>query len=448
MSRRFPGPTARPGRRPAARRAFSRAARLPRVLLAACLLALVPGCASESPRPLVVLGPWTGKEGEAFEAALQRLDDGTGRTYTYEGTRSLRETLVSQLEADTPPDVAVLNSIGELTEYARRDQLEPLTEPTRERAFSPWAPDLLVDGRSRTYWVPLKVDLKSLVWSKEGTPSDDPTWCVGLASQATSGWPGTDWIEDILLHQAGPARYTEWATSRLSWRDPDVVRAWTTWARLLDGRSDDSVERSLTTSYEGTSGPAGPRGLLDSPGFDCTHEHQSAFIRYVYAGDGIRVEPSARFLDGRAEYRDAFEVSGDMAAVFSDDPAAQELVERLSSPEGRERWRAEADPAVRPLFPDTRGLPSAEPANAVEQEIDALLNSRASALCFDASDVMPPELRDAFHRAVLEFFRDPARKHLDSLLGQLETVRVQVDEDTDDRRSFRPPQEICDRLGG
>ncbi|NGO06135.1 extracellular solute-binding protein [Streptomyces sp. HC44] len=423
--------------------------RVLRVLLAACLLVLVPGCTSDTPDPLVVLGPWTGKEGEAFEAALKKLDDGTGRTYTYEGTRSLRETLVSQLEAGAPPDVAILNSIGELTEYARRDQLKPLAEETAERAYPPWAPTLLVDSRRRTYWVPLKVDVKSLVWSKEGTPSDDPEWCVGLASQATSGWPGTDWIEDILLHQAGPARYTEWATGRLDWRDPAVERAWTTWAGLLGDRSPESIERSLTTSYEGTPGPDGqPRGLLASPGFDCTHEHQNAFIRYVYADDDVRVEPSARFLHGRPEHRDAYEVAGDMAAVFSDDPAAQELVERLSSSDGRERWRAEADPAVRPLFPDTAGLPPTTSADPIEQEIDSLLTSRARTLCFDASDVMPPELRDVFYRAVLEFFRDPTAKHLDSLLRQLETVRVQVAEDSGGDRTFRPPQDICASPGG
>ncbi|MET7698716.1 MULTISPECIES: alpha-glucoside ABC transporter substrate-binding protein [unclassified Streptomyces] len=418
------------------------------LVVAACLLALVPGCATDTPAPLVVLGPWTGAEGQAFEAALERLDDGSGRTYTYEGTRSLRETLVSQLEAGDPPDVAILNSIGELTEYARRDRLTPLAEETAERAYPPWAPTLLVDGRRRTYWVPLKVDLKSLVWSKRGTSDSDPKWCVGLASQATSGWPGTDWIEDILLHQAGPAIYTNWATSRLSWRDPAVRRAWTTWARLLGGRSATSIERSLSTSYEGTSGPAGPRGLLDSPGFGCTHEHQSAFIRYVYAGDDVRVEPSAGFLGGPAENRDAFEVAGDMAAVFSDDPAAQELVERLSSPAGRERWRAQADPDVRPLFPNTTGLTPMAPASPAEREIDTLLNSRARTLCFDASDVMPPELRDAFHRAVLEFFRDPTDRRLTPLLQQLDTVRTQVTEDPADDRSFRPPEDICASPGG
>ncbi|MFI1354281.1 alpha-glucoside ABC transporter substrate-binding protein [Streptomyces sp. NPDC020898] len=412
--------------------------------LAACLLALVPGCAPDAPDPLVVLGPWTGEEALAFEAALRKLDDGTGRTYTYEGTRSLRETLVSQLEAEAPPDVAILNSIGELTEYARRDELRPLAEATAERAYPPWAPSLLVDSRRRTYWVPLKVDLKSLVWSKEGTSSEDPEWCVGLASQQTSGWPGTDWIEDILLHQAGPDRYNEWATGRLSWQDPAVERAWKTWARLLGDRSRTSVQRSLTTSYEGTPQPGGlPRGLLDSPGFDCTHEHQSAFIRYVYAGDDIRVEPSARFLDGQSEYRDAYEVAGDMAAVFSDDPAAQELVERLSGPAGRELWRKAAGPAVRPLFPDPAGLPPTASTDPVEQEIDSLLTSRARTLCFDASDVMPPEVRDVFYRAVLEFFRDHTTERLDSLLRQLESVRVQADGNSADDRSFRPPDDIC-----
>ena len=419
-----------------------------RVLVAVCLLTLVPGCGADTRDPLVVLGPWTGEEGKAFEAALDKLDDGTGRTYTYEGTRSLRETLVSQLEADDPPDVAVLNSIGELTEYARRDKLRPLVNESAERAFAPWAPTLIVDNKQRTYWVPLKVDLKSLVWSKRGAAGDRPTWCVGLASQATSGWPGTDWIEDLVLHQSGPTLYVQWATGRLDWRDPAVRNAWTTWARLLGKRSPDAVEGSLTTSFEGTSTADGqPRGLLDSPGFGCTHEHQSAFIRYVYAGDDVTVEPSARYLGGKSAYRDAFEVAGDMAAVFSDDPDAQELVARLSSRAGRALWRAEADPAVRPLFPDTAGLSLPASATPVEREIESLLTSRARTLCFDASDVMAPELRDAFHRAVLEFFRDPTERQLDSLLDQLETIRIQTNTDSGTDRTFRPPKAICEPQG-
>ncbi|MEV5979100.1 extracellular solute-binding protein [Streptomyces sp. NPDC052114] len=415
-----------------------------RTLLAACLLAATAGaCADGREETLVVLGPWTGAEGEAFETMLHRLDDGTGKTYTYQGTRSLRETLVAQLEAGDPPDVAVLNSVGELTEYARAGRLRPLDTASAARAYPPWAPSLVVDGLRRTYWVPLKVDLKSLVWSKEGQPAADPEWCVGLASQATSGWPGTDWIEDILLHRSGPDVYTEWATGRLGWQDEKgpVREAWRTWARLLGARGKDSVDRSLTTGYLGTPHGA-ERGLLRSLK-GCTHEHQSAFIRYVYADARVRVDPSAGFLGGRAAYDDAYEVSGDMAAVFSDDPAARTLVRRLSGTRARELWRDEAEPALRPFFPDAA---DPQPRDPTGRRIARILTEQARTLCFDASDVMPPVLRDAFHRAVLEYFRNPTDDRLDTLLAQLDTVRLQAAKDAG---PGRPPRSgVCAPPGG
>ncbi|MEU8957476.1 extracellular solute-binding protein [Streptomyces sp. NPDC048518] len=418
-----------------------------RALLAACLLAVTVGaCGGGRPETLVVLGPWTGPEGEAFESMLHRLDDGTGKTYTYQGTRSLRETLVAQLEAGDPPDVAILNSVGELTEYARAGRLTPLGRAATGRAYPPWSLPLSVNGQRRTYWVPLKVDLKSLVWSKEGRSAGAPDWCVGLASQATSGWPGTDWVEDILLHQAGPAAYTEWATGRLSWHDRRVRRAWTTWAALLGDRSKASIDRSLTTSYVGTPDPArggGPRGLLRSLTPGCTHEHQSAFIRYVYAGEPVRVDPAAGFLRGRSTYDGAYEVAGDMAAVFSRDPAARDLVDRLSSPRARTLWRDRAKPELRPLFPDAS---DPQPADPTGRRIAHILTGRARTLCFDASDVMAPGVRDAFHRAVLQYFRDPAGNRLDALLDQLETVRAQAAADAGPGRP--PASGICAPPGG
>ncbi|EPH42913.1 putative Alpha-glucosides-binding periplasmic protein AglE [Streptomyces aurantiacus JA 4570] len=452
----------RPHRRPALARRPARTA------LACCLLLLAAlmsgGCADRDRETLVVLGPWTGAEGVAFEAMLKRLDDGTGETYTYKGTRSLRETLVAQLEAGDPPDVAVLNSLGELTEYARGNRLEPLDSP----GHPPWAPRVDVNGSRRTYWVPLKVDLKSLVWSKSkskgkagGSGGARPRWCVGMASQATSGWPGTDWIEDLVLHRSGPGTYARWATGRLSWRSPEVRGAWTAWAELLGERSKKSVDLSLTTSYEGTPDPKAarpaPRGLLNSPELDCTHEHQSAFIRYLYANangsggakggsdGGVRVDPSARFLPGPAAHDGAYEVAGDMAAVFSGNPAARELVERLSGSAARRLWHEEAEPELRPFFP---GAGDPQPTDPGGGEAAALLTGKADTLCFDASDAMPPALRDAFHRAVLRYFRDPSGDRLDTLLGQLDTVRAETGGTTGDSPGGAsggglPPDAVC-----
>ncbi|WP_306334313.1 alpha-glucoside ABC transporter substrate-binding protein [Streptomyces sp. KL118A] len=412
-----------------------------RAALAACLLAVTAGaCGDARPQTLVVLGPWTGPEGKAFESMLHRLDDGTGKSYTYQGTRSLRETLGAQLEAGDPPDVAILNSIGELVEHARAGHLVPLDRAATARAFPPWAPRLDVDGGRRTYWVPLKVDLKSLVWRKEGRPAGDPKWCVGLASQATSGWPGTDWIEDILLHRSGPATYTQWATGRLPWRDPRVRTAWTTWAELLGDRGRTSIDRSLTTPY------VGPRGLLDSLEPRCTHEHQSAFIRYVYAHERVRVDPAAGYLGGSAEHDGAYEVAGDMAAVFSPDPAARALVDRLSGQRARTLWRARAADGLQPFFPDAT---DPQPTDATGRRIAGILTGKARTLCFDASDVMPPGVRDAFHRAVLQYFGDPTGKRLDELLGQLDTVRTEAAEDAEDTAPGRLPESgVCAPPGG
>ncbi|CAM5668729.1 Extracellular solute-binding protein OS=Streptomyces alboniger OX=132473 GN=CP975_14950 PE=4 SV=1 [Streptomyces alboniger] len=413
-----------------------------RTFLAACLLAVTAGaCAGERPKTLVVLGPWTGPEGKAFEVMLNRLDDGTGHTYTYQGTSSLRETLFAQLEADAPPDVAILNSIGELTEYARAGRLRPLTPAANARAYPPWAPELAVDGARRTYWVPLKVDLKSLVWSARGRSGASPRWCVGLAAQATSGWPGTDWVEDILLHQAGTSAYTRWATGELSWRDDRVRKAWKTWADLLGERSKKSIDQSLTMPYKGTPAPGkkGPsRGLLHSLTPRCTHEHQSAFIRYVYAGEPMDVRPSAEFLPGPAKHEGAYEVAGDMAAVFGDDPAARTLVERLSGAKARDLWHEEAERDLRPFFP---AASDPQPTDPTGRRVADILTGKARTLCFDASDVMPPSLRDAFHRAVLQYFKDSTDERLDELLGQLDTVRENA---VRDANPVRPPESgVC-----
>ncbi|MFI7341748.1 extracellular solute-binding protein [Streptomyces sp. NPDC050085] len=419
------------------------------LLLAACLLALAAlsgGCSSGSGSAVVVLGPWTGPEGAAFESVLRELSRGSGHRYVYKGTRSLRETLVAQLAADAPPDVAILNSIGELTEYAIQNKLEPLDPSTAERAYPPWSPTLKVDGRRRTYWVPLKVDLKSLMWSRAGSSDADPRWCVGMAAQATSGWPGTDWVEDILLHQAGPAVYTRWATGRLDWAtSPEVRRAFTTWARLLKTGGPSDTERALTMSFWGTPDPrhpdGDPRGLLGGSLPGCTHEHQASFVRFVYASRGdVRVEPAARYLSGSAAYKNTFEVSGDMAAVLTDNPGAQELVQRLTSESGREQWTRAARPHLRPFFPD-RTDPQPDD-NATAREIASYLVDDANTLCFDASDVMPPVLRDAFYRAVLEYVRSPYAATLDKLLAQLETVRTRI-AGTQEPAGVRLQGDIC-----
>src|SRR5204862_5346606 len=52
-------------------------------------------------------------------------------------------------------------------------------------------------------------------WSQQTASSGTTPWCIGLESGAASGWPGTDWIEDIVLRQAGPDKYDQWYQGKL-----------------------------------------------------------------------------------------------------------------------------------------------------------------------------------------------------------------------------------------
>ncbi|MBT2505479.1 extracellular solute-binding protein [Streptomyces sp. ISL-98] len=396
---------------------MKRTAGVVRTVVALCLLAglglSASGCAEE-PKPSVsVLGPWTGDEEESFEKVLDEFRK-KGVDVDYQGTTSLRETLLAQVQAGSPPDIAVLNSVGELTEYAHDGELIPLPEAIRERSPAPWAPELTVDGRKNTYWTPVKVDLKSVVWHYPGKAAGKGAWCLGMGSGATSGWPGTDWIEDILLQRSGHAKYEQWVTGEISWESKEVRDAWETWGRIITadgGRAGAAA--ALRNGFEGNDG----KGLLKRKG-ECVREHQGSFARRLY-GDDVRFTPSAEAVGelGKGNGRGAYEVAGDMAAMFRDSGAARELLTFLTGEAARASWAGNVAERNRPFFPVSVGPYGDAWAN---RAVDRALTG-ARRLCLDASDVMPAGVRGAFYRAVLEFLTAPGDvKLLDGLLDQLE----------------------------
>src|SRR5262245_5825135 len=103
-----------------------------------------------------------------------------------------------------------------------------------------------VDGKH--YGLPTNINLKSMVWY----PKDDfdaagyqvpetwddmialsdqivadggTPWCVGFESGGATGWPATDWMEDIMLRTAGADTYDQWVSHEIPFTDPAVVTA-------------------------------------------------------------------------------------------------------------------------------------------------------------------------------------------------------------------------------
>ena len=85
-----------------------------------------------------------------------------------------------------------------------------------------WYPKKAFDAKG--YQVPKTWDelltLSAKIKSDGGTP-----WCVGFESGGATGWPATDWLEDLMLRTAGVDTYDKWYKHEIPFNDPAVKHA-------------------------------------------------------------------------------------------------------------------------------------------------------------------------------------------------------------------------------
>ena len=96
-----------------------------------------------------------------------------------------------------------------------------------------------------------------------------PPWCIGLGSGAATGWPATDWVEDIMLRTQPPEVYDAWVSNEMPFNDPRVINAVETFGTfaLSDGWVQGGPGAVATTDFRDS--PTGPlrlaAGLLHAP---------------------------------------------------------------------------------------------------------------------------------------------------------------------------------------
>ncbi|KJY36172.1 ABC transporter substrate-binding protein [Streptomyces sp. NRRL S-495] len=432
-----------------------------RLLLVLALLAASASClgGSSGRRVLVVMTPWTAEaEKNAFQAVLTAFEARTGITVRAAPTRALDQVLRTAVQKREEPDLAVMANPGALRSYAQQGYLVRL-DRFQDKELGNGLLDLLKSDygppwsrageavNGAPYAVMVKASVKSLIWyapqqlaarppdswaglvgvgesivQRGGTP-----WCLALADPPNSGWPGTDWIEDILLHRSGADTYTDWVDGKLGWSSSEVAEAWQAWGRIVaaPGAIHGGPLTALLTGYG-----EGARPLFTAPpGCSLTHgapvaPDPAAPTEPVLGRDYDFVpfpefQPTPTPTPAPAP---AYEVSGDLVAMFRDSPEAEKFMAFLASPEAQEIWPsrqpASAFSANRAV---TTRLASGYATGSVARRIGELLTSSAT-LCFDASDSMPSTMAAAFNHAVVDYLNDPTR--LPTILAELDKVRA------------------------
>jgi alpha-glucoside transport system substrate-binding protein len=300
----------------------------------------------------------------------------------------------------------------------------------------------LVEFNGEHWGVPTNVNLKSMVWY----PKDDfdaagytvPTtwdemlalsdqivsdggtpWCVGFESGSATGWPATDWMEDIMLRTAGVDTYDQWVTHEIPFNDPAVVHAGEVFGDLMfhDGYVLGGAADTPSISFGSAPLPM----FEDPPG--CWLHRQASFI--------IGAAPFPEDAKAGVDYdwfplppidQEGTLYAGEYAVIGTNGnrPEVRDFLEQFS--DEPIQCAQGGDPASSRISANINVGPDCY-ANQILADssavlVDAIANDTGR---FDASDLMPGEVgAGSFWTGMVQYMQDGP----DSLQGVLDDIEA------------------------
>jgi ABC-type glycerol-3-phosphate transport system substrate-binding protein/DNA-binding SARP family transcriptional activator len=390
--------------------------------------------------------------GLGLDAELERFEQHTGIRVDYTNPVDLASEVTNLVASGQPPDVMLLPQPASVRELASRGELVDLgayiADPEARAAFG----DYLVDSMSTAdglYGLPALIDLKGVVWYPEpefreagyevpATWAELMTltermvadgrqpWCMGFESGSATGWPGTDWVEALVLRLGGVDTYDRWIDHEVAFTDPVVRQALAMFGDIAFG--DGFVS--------GGSQSISARNVFDAAG-DLFTQEPSCWLHFqasFLTGDGF--PPGAApgvdagfFLLPPIEAGGAAPAfgGGSFAVAFSDRPEVRTFMGELLSPEWGVEWATNPRSHFLPanmLFDPERCRTTQDDARVGDVRVQFCQAARDAVAAglwrFDASDVMPPEVgAGTFWQGMVEYV-DEGPGSLDHVLADIE----------------------------
>ncbi len=360
-------------------------------------------------KTITVSGAFVDVEAQRFADAVKPFEDATGATVTYNGDKTFEQSIVVQAAAGNTPDVGLLPQPGLMKTFAADGKLFPLPADVISSIDANYGPGWKEVGTAddgQVYGVFHRVNLKGLVfypkpvWDAAGytapTTWDEmitlmdkiaadgtPPWCIGIESGAGTGWPFTDWVEEVMLRSVGADGYDKWVAGTTKFTDPTVKAAF---QRVLDIWTNPKYVYGGPEYIVQTAFGEAPKAAFDNPP-KCLLTNQGNFITTFFP-DAIQAD-----LDNQVgvftlpaidpAIGTPAEVGGDQAVAFADRPEVWAFLKFLTTPEAGIAWQ-KAGGALFPYKTQDVSLYSSALDKAFAQSI-----VDAAFVRFDGGDAMP-----------------------------------------------------------
>ncbi len=387
---------------------------------------------------ITILGTLTGVGEDKMRAAMAPFTAATGVEIIYEGSDAFTTLVPVRVDSGNPPDMALFPQPGLMMDFAEAGQMVPLTDfidrATLGDAYDEYLLNL-VSLEDDVYGLWMRADVKSLVWynpqafeakgytvpetwaelealSDRIVADGSKPWCMGMESGQATGWVGTDWVEDILLRQAGPEVYDQWVSHEIPFADPQVKAAFEGFGAIA---LDPEAVLGGTTGILSTPFGEAPLPLFaDPPG--CYLHHQASFIveflpETIEPGVNLSVFPLPPIDPAQGN---AVILGGIVFGVFNDTPAVRALMAYLATPEPHAIWAGLGSY----ISPHQQVSLDAYPDDLTRKQAEILRN--ADVLRFDGADLMPGAIgTGAFWSGIVDYVDG---QDLDTVLSDIDAA--------------------------
>lgn len=345
-----------------------------------------------------------------LEKALVAKAKADGITINWQSVKDINTLIMTKIAANDTPDIAFIPQPGVVKDIVSRGKaysLDGVVDQSNLDSLIPGVTDAgSVDGK--LYGLLVSANVKGLVfypkqaWDQAGyqvpksidelnsltdqIKSDGTTpWCVGIGSDAATGWPATDWLETLIAKYGGVQGYNDWVSHKTPFDSDLVKQAAAEFSKLV--LTDGNVYGGRTSIASTAFGTAGNPMFKNPPG--CMLFNQGSFI----TGAGFFPDDIIKSIDDNvgvfgfppatAGGDNPVEGGGDMAVMMNDSDNVKKVMNYLSATD----IGNDAAPTSSFISPhtdfDTSLYPNEITKNAAQVAYDS------SAFLFDGSDQMP-----------------------------------------------------------
>ncbi|MGW3183339.1 ABC transporter substrate-binding protein [Kitasatospora sp. NPDC001119] len=350
-------------------------------------------------------------ESDNLEKSWAEFSKCTGIRISYEGSNDFESQLPVRVSGGNAPDFAIIPQPGLLAQMVKSGKVvkPPAQTVANQDKWSPiWKTYGSVNG---TYYAaPMSANMKSLVWysPKAFTAAgyDVPKtwtglmalsdriakaggakpWCGGIASGTATGWPATDWLEEVVLGSYGGEVYDQWVGHQVKFSDQKITTAMKTVADWMQNPAwvnagFGDVKSIATTTFQDAGTP-----ILSGK---CLMLQQASFYEAQWP-KGTKVGPDGDVFAFHLpavnpSVANPVEGGGEFLAAFSGRPEVQAVQNYLSSSD----WASSRVKTASGWVSANQGVDKSLYTDPIDKLSAEALTDPSATFRFDGSDLMP-----------------------------------------------------------